>query len=326
VQRTLLLPLWGRAVESRKPSPLLTDPQAARIVDALDHDFSTIQANLSPITQLAWIARCIHLDRAVRAFVGIHPRATVVNLGCGLDTTFPRVDNGTLAWVDVDLPDVMRLRASLIPVGPRCRSVAGSILDDDWMRDLRVGEGLLFLAAGVLYYFEEGRVRGLFARLADAFPGSEIVFDACSPRGLEVANRRVIRDLGMDEEANLRWAVARPSDLAAWDRRIEVAEAYPIFHGITGRLPWRQRLGPWLSDALRIMSMVRLRFSAAAVEAAYGFTPPGTAPFAVQPPSTTRLCPVTCAAASESRKSAAAATSPTEAALPSGVTPAHPCS
>jgi O-methyltransferase involved in polyketide biosynthesis len=28
VQETLLLPLWGRAVETRKEKPLLTDPQA----------------------------------------------------------------------------------------------------------------------------------------------------------------------------------------------------------------------------------------------------------------------------------------------------------
>jgi len=263
VQRTLLLPLWGRAVESRKPRPLLRDPLAAQIVDGLDYDFSTIRANLNPVTQLAWIARAIHIDRHIREFLAVHPGATVVNLGCGLDTTFQRVDDGRLSWVDVDLPDVIRLRDSLVPQGPRCRSAVASILDEGWLRDLP-GAPLLFVAAGVLYYFEEQQVRGLLTRLADRFHGSEIVFDACSPRGLKVANRKVIRDLGMDPSAILRWAIARPADIAGWDSLVEVAEAYPLFRGITGRLPWHERVGTWLSDVLGIMSMVRLRSRVAA--------------------------------------------------------------
>lgn len=32
------------------------------------------------------------------------------NLGCGLDTTFERVDNGLLQWYDLDLPDAVELR------------------------------------------------------------------------------------------------------------------------------------------------------------------------------------------------------------------------
>ena len=55
----------------------------------------------------------------------------------------------------------------------------------------------------------------------------------------------------------------------------------------------------------------------------YGFTVPGTAPIAVQPPSTTRLWPVTWAAASESRNSAAAATSALVATWPFGVASAQ---
>ncbi len=62
VQKTLLLPLWGRAIESRKSQPRLKDDVAARIIDSIDYDFSTIARNISPITQYAWIARSIHID------------------------------------------------------------------------------------------------------------------------------------------------------------------------------------------------------------------------------------------------------------------------
>jgi O-methyltransferase involved in polyketide biosynthesis len=114
VQKTLLLPLWGRAVETRKSHPLLEDRAAARIIDSIDYDFSTIAGNINPVTQYAWIARSIHIDRTIRRFLRDYPKATVVNLGCGLDTTYDRVDNGSLHWYDLDLPDVIELRRRFV--------------------------------------------------------------------------------------------------------------------------------------------------------------------------------------------------------------------
>jgi O-methyltransferase involved in polyketide biosynthesis len=262
VQKTLLLPLWGRAVEGRKSEPLLVDRAAAEIVGKLDYDFSTMAAKIHPITRLAWIARSIHVDRTVQGFLARRPRATIVNVGCGLDTTFERVDNGHLSWVDLDLPDVIRLRSRLVPQGPRRRSLACSVLEPEWFHEVRADDGLMLVAAGVLYYFQEDQVRALLSSLAAAFPGSELVFDACSPRGARIANKKVIQDGGMDESAVLKWGIERPRDLAGWDPRIEVLEAYRLFRGITRRLPWRASVGTLLSDAMNIMSMVHLRFRA----------------------------------------------------------------
>lgn len=77
------------AVETRKPRPLLVDPTAAHI----------IATNVSFVSQLSWIARSLHTDRTISEFLNEHPSATIVNLGCGLDTTFERVDNGKLSRV-----------------------------------------------------------------------------------------------------------------------------------------------------------------------------------------------------------------------------------
>ncbi len=260
VQKTLLLPLWGRAVETRRKAPLLVDRTAAKIVESLDYDFSRIAANTHPITRLAWIARSLHIDRTLRDFLALRPRATVVNIGCGLDTTFERVDNGQLLWIDLDLPDVIELRRRLIPAGPRQRAIAGSALDPGWIAEARSEEGLALVAAGVLYYFEEAQARQLLSGLAAACPAAELVFDCCSPRGARIANKKVIEDTGMDKSAILRWGVDDPRQIASWDRRIEVLESYRLFKGITGRLPWRARLGTLIANAMNILSMVHLRF------------------------------------------------------------------
>jgi O-methyltransferase involved in polyketide biosynthesis len=246
VQKTLLLPLWGRAVEARKPNPLLVDRAAADVLTAIDYDFSTIARNISFISQLAWIARSLHTDRTIGEFLARNPEATLVNLGCGLDTTFERVDNDRLRWYDLDLPDVIELRKRLIPERERRKLLAFSLLDDGWLRQIDARGPTFFLASGVLY-------------LADTFPGSEIVFDACSPRGLRIANRKVIKAGGMDETAVLKWGLRRARDMETWDRRIAVLAEYPIFRRLKHRLSLKERWGMLLSDVLGIMSMVHLR-------------------------------------------------------------------
>lgn len=259
VQETLLLPLWGRAVETTKPHPMLLDPAAARIVASIAYDFSTIARNISFVSQRAWIARSLHSDRTIREFLELHPDATFVNLGCGLDTTFERVDNGRLRWFDLDLPDVVALRRRYIAEGGRRNSIACSLLDDAWLGQLQPAGPVFFLASGVFYYLEEAQVKTLLIRLADAFPASEVFFDACSPRGVRLANRRVIAAGGMDQSAVLKWGVRRAKEIESWDSRITLLAEYPIFRNMRRGLAPREKWGTLMSDTLRIMTMVHLR-------------------------------------------------------------------
>ncbi|HTY36217.1 MAG TPA: class I SAM-dependent methyltransferase [Bacteroidota bacterium] len=259
VQKTLLLPLWGRAVETRQTTPRLVDETAARIIESIDYDFSTISSNINPLTRYAWIARSIHFDRTIRRFLERHPHGTVVNIGCGLDTTFERTDNGTLRWYDLDLPDVISLRRNFIEESERRTFIACSVLDESWTHHLAADRPVMFLAAGVLYYFEEPEVKKLFNRLAGLFPGCEIIFDSTSPLGVRVANQVVIKAGGMDEGSVLRWGLRRAKDLLSWDVRIKVLEEYPMFRFMRKGLTLKGKLTTLESDLLRIMSIIHLR-------------------------------------------------------------------
>lgn len=81
VQRTMLLPLWGRAEESSRRHPRLVDRAAERIVGAIDYDFGKLARSMSEISRLAWIARSLVFDGIIRRFLTVHPAATVVNIG-----------------------------------------------------------------------------------------------------------------------------------------------------------------------------------------------------------------------------------------------------
>jgi O-methyltransferase involved in polyketide biosynthesis len=259
VQKTLLLPLWGRATETGKPHPMLVDEAAARISRDIGYDFSTIAGSMSFVTQMAWVVRCVHTDRIVRAFLARHPGATVVNLGCGLDTTFERVDNGTLQWVDLDLPDVIALRRKFIQESERRRFISSSLLETSWLQCIGSKRPVFFAALGVLYYLREHDLKHLLKAIADRVPGSELLFDACSAFGLRTANKRVIRDGGMDASAALAWSIDEPRELERWDERIGLIESYPLFRGMKGGRSLKEKWGMLLSDTVRVMSMVHLR-------------------------------------------------------------------
>jgi O-methyltransferase involved in polyketide biosynthesis len=182
VSRTLLIPLYIRAMESRRPDAIVRDPKALELVGRLDYDFSLVRSRREG-DRVNMLLRMREFDRLARAFLAEYPDGTVVDLGCGLDTRFERIDNGRAEWFGIDLPEVIELRKDLIEETPRSRCIGRSALDLSWMDALsrREGRRFLFLAEGVLYYLKEGDVKTLVRGLAGRFPGAELAFDVYSP-------------------------------------------------------------------------------------------------------------------------------------------------
>ena len=133
--------------------------------------------------------------------------------------------------------------------------------EESWLNEICVSENVLFIAAGVFYYFEESEVKEFLVRLADRFPGSEIIFDASSPYGIKTANRMVIKRSGLDENSFLKWGLKNAETLAAWDSRFRVLSTHYYF-GQQGRdLGLRLRLFGWISDRLKVQYMVHLEMT-----------------------------------------------------------------
>ncbi len=186
VSATALLTLWARATESRSADPLLDDPVAEAMVDQLRPLLATtdlpmhrrlVEDRLPPqlIPFLALRAR--YYDQMARDFCPRFPRAAIVNLGCGLDTRFERLDDGEIHVLDLDLPPMIALKQQLVAPHPRHPLLAASVTDLAWMEQLdRYDDGrFLFLAEGLLMYLPQDQVHRLVLALAERFPGSELV-------------------------------------------------------------------------------------------------------------------------------------------------------
>jgi O-methyltransferase involved in polyketide biosynthesis len=259
IQKTLLLPLWGRAIESQKKEPLLADNKAVEIIEKIDYDFDAFSEGLSQISQLGWVVRSLLIDEVVKKFIEKHPKATIVDIGCGLDTTFERIDNGTIRWYDLDLPDTIELRKKFIEENERRKFIASSFLDQAWLSNLISDDNILFISAGVFYYFEEVQIKSFFKQLADMLPGSEIVFDASSSFGIKMANKMVIKNSGMDKRSFLKWGINRSKDIELWDNRLSVLSEKLFFKNIQTRLNLKTRIQLYFSDIFRIQYLIHLK-------------------------------------------------------------------
>ncbi len=175
VQRTLFFPLLARAVETRRKHPLMRDPKAVELVEAIDFDPRTYSQG--PMT-FAVVVRTMILDWWVRQFLAEHPDGTVVELGTGLNTRFERTDNGSVHWIDLDLPDTIELRHQFFTDTERRRMLAASLLDEDWMTEVeRLPGPYFFVSDGVLVYLKEKDVLGSLRRIAARFPDARLAFD-----------------------------------------------------------------------------------------------------------------------------------------------------
>jgi methyltransferase (TIGR00027 family) len=217
VAETLLIPLYIRAMESQRPDALVKDERAEALVRQLDQEFLRKTAALTDdFSRAAVILKGREFDRFAQDFLARHPDTVVVHIGCGLDTRFERVDDDRVEWYDLDLPEVIELRRKLVGgEGARHHFLACSVLDSAWLEAVSAHRQrlFLFLAEGVLMYFDEAQVKSLVLTLRDHFPGAELVFDAFSPFMRWGHNIRVTRTrIG----AHLHWALKHGQDLERW--------------------------------------------------------------------------------------------------------------
>lgn len=248
VAETLLLPLYIRAIESQRPDALIKDDQAVALINKMDYDSSWIaKMRMDEEDKVGIVLRNREFDRYAQGFLGRHPEAVVVHIGCGLDSRFERVDNGKVEWYDLDLPEVIGLRRELIGgEGARYHFLSCSVLDSAWLEAVSSSprRPSLFLAEGVLQYFEEAQVKSLFLMLRDHFPGAELVFDAISPYLVWLNNLRIARTkIG----ARYHWGLKRGKDVEGWGNDIHLLDEWFYFSRPEPRLShvrWMRHITP----------------------------------------------------------------------------------
>ena len=148
--------------------------------------------NQSQYTLLASASRSANMDRHIQNFLKRKPDGVVIQLGCGLETTYDRNDNGQTQWYAVDLPNVIEYRRSLLPEPEKETYLSGDAFSDGWLRQIRRNmpdTPLLVTAGGLFHYFQEEKVFGLLQML-EGFGNIELVFDTVNKSGMKMLQKK----------------------------------------------------------------------------------------------------------------------------------------
>jgi O-methyltransferase involved in polyketide biosynthesis len=220
VQETMLIPLYARAVETLRKQPILKDPKAVEMVESIDWDFQRFRQRWRVV---GCVLRSAMFDEWVKAFLSRHPEGTVVEIGTGLNTRFERLDNGTVHWFDLDLPDVVELRRKFFTDSGRRVTLACSVLDSGWMAAVRLSPGpYCFVAETVFVYLTEQEVKTALAQIAGNFPRASIAFDTATLRAITHANKDLAR---RKLAARFAWACEEPREIERWKIGLRLVES-----------------------------------------------------------------------------------------------------
>lgn len=225
VQETLMVPLYGRKMCSEKFSELYKDIFVEKLCARLDYDFSELEKKknsfLYEFGALEAAMRQLDIIWEIKEYLKDHPKASLVNLGCGLDETGKTCDNGLCNIVNIDFPDVISIRKQLISEHEREKNIACDLKDYSWINEIDGSNGVIFFAAGVFHYFKTKEVKTLVLKLSREYPGGCLVFDSVGKLGLKLMMKKVLKNMGISDVEGLFY-VNNPKKDLNWSEKIRV--------------------------------------------------------------------------------------------------------
>lgn len=248
------MPLYGRALESKSKNPIIVDKKAIEITQELNKALKNSSKKIHKKLVMGKLPRKLNVtlslrtrcfDRYVQKFLLKAPDGIIVNMGCGLGTRFPRVDNGKLEWYDLDFPEVIEIRRKFFEENERYHLIASSVLDFEWMEPLakKNNRAFLFLAEGLFMYLQEKEVQSLVLKLQSAFKGSELVCEVVSKRIVrlmrkEWARKKFQRKMHFGKDAVFISGIEKSNDFEALDPGIRFLDEWTFFDDKEKKLGW----------------------------------------------------------------------------------------
>jgi len=228
-KETMLMTLSGRAIQNQWQDPILRDPWAEEAMRHIDYDMSEHYQGVGSWSMWKDIGctiiatRAATFDLLTNRYLADHPQASVLHVGCGMDSRVFRVDPpASVQWFDVDYPDVIDLRRQLFPERVAAYHLVGAQLDDlHWLDEVPRDRPGLLIAEGVLHYLSETEVKALLNAVAAHFPGGQMIFDIC--------NSFIVKRAGSNvggTGATYKWGLDDPQDIKQLEPKLELVKEY----------------------------------------------------------------------------------------------------
>ncbi len=220
VQETLIIPLFGRSAAMELYPDLFSDKECMELLSRIEYEVEKMPKIKIKIGAILAATRQYDLAHVCREYMKEHPEASVINLGCGLDTTFYQLGNGRAKGYNIDFQDVIDVRNELLPPKAGEVNIGSDLTDTSWFEkiDFTPEKGAVFFASGVFYYIKKEEIKNLFIKMAEHFPGAKIVFDATTAKGLKKMLKAWLKSADM-KDVGLFFSVEDEKELSGWTKK-----------------------------------------------------------------------------------------------------------
>ena len=216
VSRTAILLLICRAVEAEKDKAVFNDPMAVLCLERLmsiasEEDRRWIMRHKRMYEGMwgrdakAGALRGKTIDNGANRFIANHPNCTVINLACGFDTRFWRIENEKCKYIEIDLPGVINLKKEILKDHLGYEVLGVSVLDTSWIdkATMNGNAGFLLIAEGLFMWLPPQEAIRLFKEIGERFIRSQLVLDMIPERYTKGIWKTLVRlhsriDLGLD--------------------------------------------------------------------------------------------------------------------------------
>lgn len=207
-KETMLIPLYGKAMDYQSDTSILNDLKADEIVRNIDFPFGTLKIDQK--TNIMMTLRAKLIDDYASKFINTKEAVMTLHLGCGLDSRCVRISDVGHRWIDVDYTEVIDIRREFYAETESSTMIGTSVTDEEWLEKIPVHNGeCLVVAEGLFMYLSEEEIKGLLSRLKDKFGSYTIIFDAYSKMTAKHAgNHPSLKRTG----AVIKWGMDKSSE------------------------------------------------------------------------------------------------------------------
>ena len=253
IAATSFVTLYCHALETLSENPVLSDPKSVEITRELNKTLSRSDQTLDRTLVLGKLQKSIVVHIAIRAkkyddcardFLTRFPGGVIVNIGCGLDSRFLRIDNGQVTFFDLDLPEIIEIKKGFFLENERYHLIASPVQDIAWMEAVRQHTGpFLFMAEGVFMYLDGKDVRSLVLAVKRTFPGSELVCEVVNSLWLTpllkpMLDYKLQRQFHLGKDAMFRSGIRNGREMEEWQAGIQFLDEWSYFDSDEKKLGW----------------------------------------------------------------------------------------
>ncbi len=247
VSHTAIYTLLCRAVQTEDVDPIIYDPMASFCLEKL----MSIASEEEKKRILKWkkmvagmgandTKRVVHrtndIDKIVNDYITNNPSSTVINLACGFDTRFWRIENEKCTYIEIDLPEVIALKKEILKEHLNYELIGCSVLDVAWIDQVTANGNSHFLlvAEGLIMYLPKPDATNLLQEIAQGFNQSQLVLELIPEKYTKGFLHKVMGlafRLLMGMNISFVFGVKEPREIESYGKGLTVID-------VKGRMPY----------------------------------------------------------------------------------------